>query len=214
MTPWEIHGRELANCNCNFGCPCQFSVLPSRGNCEAVAVFDIETGHYGDIRLDGLRSAVILYWPGAIHEGNGQMQVVIDPAASNEQRDALEKIMTGADTEEMATMWFVFSAMSPNKHKTVIAPISIEMNIEDRTARASAEGVFDLALKPIPNIVTGDPSRARIDLPNGFEFTVAELASGRSRLTGGAMAFAPLEDTHAHLAELHLSGQGILRPAA
>ncbi len=61
MTPWEIHGRELANCNCNFGCPCQFSVLPSRGNCEAVAVFDIDRGHYGDIRLDGLRSAVILY---------------------------------------------------------------------------------------------------------------------------------------------------------
>jgi Uncharacterized conserved protein len=26
MTPWEIEGRELVNCNCSYGCPCQFIV--------------------------------------------------------------------------------------------------------------------------------------------------------------------------------------------
>ena len=52
MTPWEIKGRELANCNCNFGCPCQFGILPNRGNCEAAIVYQIDTGHYGDVKLD------------------------------------------------------------------------------------------------------------------------------------------------------------------
>ena len=47
MTPWEIKGRELVNCNCNFGCPCQFGILPNRGNCEAAIVYQIDTGHYG-----------------------------------------------------------------------------------------------------------------------------------------------------------------------
>ena len=24
MTPWEIHAIEVQNCNCSYGCPCQF----------------------------------------------------------------------------------------------------------------------------------------------------------------------------------------------
>jgi hypothetical protein len=38
--------------------------------------------------------------------------------------------MTGGDTEEMATMWFVYSRMSPNKHPTIRAPITLEMDKE------------------------------------------------------------------------------------
>ena len=26
MTPWEIRTIEFANCNCAYGCPCQFNV--------------------------------------------------------------------------------------------------------------------------------------------------------------------------------------------
>ena len=42
MTSWEVHGRELANCNCAYGCPCQFNALPTYGTCEAAAGFEIE----------------------------------------------------------------------------------------------------------------------------------------------------------------------------
>ena len=35
MTPWELHGRSFGNCNCAFGCPCQFNALPTYGTCEA-----------------------------------------------------------------------------------------------------------------------------------------------------------------------------------
>jgi hypothetical protein len=36
MTPWEIRTIELANCNCAYGCPCQFNAYPTYGKCEAV----------------------------------------------------------------------------------------------------------------------------------------------------------------------------------
>ena len=78
MQDWHIEAEELANCNCNYGCPCQFGVLPTTGNCDAVVVYDIQKGHYGDTKLDGLRAAGVYHWPGAIHEGNGQMQLIID----------------------------------------------------------------------------------------------------------------------------------------
>ena len=57
MTAWEIKGREFGNCNCDYGCPCQFNALPTYGHCRGLAVFDIETGFHGSTRLDGLRAA-------------------------------------------------------------------------------------------------------------------------------------------------------------
>jgi hypothetical protein len=57
MTPWEIKGHEFGNCNCDYGCPCQFHALPTHGHCHGLAVFDIEKGFHGTTRLDGLRGA-------------------------------------------------------------------------------------------------------------------------------------------------------------
>ncbi|MDU8945738.1 DUF1326 domain-containing protein [Rhodophyticola sp. MJ-SS7] len=208
MKDWSVQGEELANCNCNFGCPCQFGVLPTTGNCEAVVIYDITSGHYGDVRLDGLKAAGIYYWPGPIHEGNGSMQLVIDPAADDAQVAALEAIMTGQDTEEMATMWFVYSAMSPNKHETLRAKIDLDWNAEDRVGRASVDGIVDTEVRPIPNIVSGLPHRISIQLPYGFEFRHAEMASGTSKTTGGALNLA-FDKTHAHIARLNLTGQGV-----
>lgn len=209
MIDWSIKGEEMVNCNCNYGCPCQFGVLPNEGHCEAVVIYDIETGHYGDVKLDGLRAAAIYHWPGAIHEGNGQMQLIVDEGATDEQVTALEAIMTGKDTEEMATMWFVFSAMSPNKHPTLRARIEGGWNIGERTGKASVDSVLDIELRPIPNIVTGEPHRVSIQLPHGFEFRHAEMASGTSKTSGGEISLA-FDKTHAHLAQLHLTGQGVV----
>jgi hypothetical protein len=33
---WRIKGREFVNCNCSYGCPCQFNAPPTHGNCRAV----------------------------------------------------------------------------------------------------------------------------------------------------------------------------------
>lgn len=208
MTDWSIQGEELANCNCNYGCPCQFGVLPTTGNCEAVVVYDIKKGHYGDTRLDGLRAAGVYYWPGPIHEGGGQMQLIIDERADADQRAALEAIMSGQDTEEMATMWFVYSAMSPNKHETLYAPIELDWDAEHRKGHAKVGDVFDVEVEPIPNIVSGAPHRISIQLPHGFEFRHAEMASGKARTKGGEISLA-FDATHAHLAKLNLTGQGV-----
>ena len=110
MTPWEIEGRELVNCNCEYGCNCQFNALPDKGHCHAVAGIQIDKGHYGKTNLDGLRIAAIFKWPGAIHEGNCEAIAFVDEKADEEQRGALLKIMTGQDTDPFATMFAVYAA--------------------------------------------------------------------------------------------------------
>jgi len=208
MIDWSIKGEELANCNCNLGCPCQFGVLPTDGTCEAAAFFRIDKGHYGETNLDGLLAAGVYKWPGAIHEGDGHMQLIIDPRANADQRLALQAIMTGEDTKEMGTMWFVFSAMSPNKHDTIYAPIELKLDAETRIGKGVASGIVEVSAQPIPNPVSGDPHRISISLPHGFEFGSAEMAKGHTTTTGGAIELLKNIGTHAHFASLHLTGQG------
>ena len=112
-TEWRIKAVHLGNCNCAYGCPCKFTALPTHGNCRSVVAYEIQEGYFGAIRLDGLRAALITSWPGAIHEGNGTMQVIIDERADESQRDALLKILTGAETDDAATVWWFFFGYVP-----------------------------------------------------------------------------------------------------
>jgi hypothetical protein len=209
MTPWEIDATEVANCNCNFGCPCQFNSLPTHGSCEAAVGFIIRKGHFGDVRLDDVKFALTAKWPGPIHLGNGTIQLVVDTAVTPEQRDAVEKIVTGSDTEDMATMFWVFSKMSPNKLETLTKPIDAHVDVEGRTGYVRVADVFDLGVEPIRNPVTGAEHRARINLPHGFEYRVAEMASGTTR-TSGAISLERNQGTHAHICRIYMNGQGVI----
>src|SRR3712207_4808737 len=92
---WSIEGPEYANCNCAWGCPCQFNALPTDGTCRAVAGMRIEQGHFGSTRLDGLAWVGTYGWPGPIHEGNGTQQFFIDERADADQRSVVAAGPTG-----------------------------------------------------------------------------------------------------------------------
>ncbi len=212
MATWEIHGHELVTCNCVYACPCQFNALPDKGHCEAAVIYEIDKGHHGDTQLDGLRLGILYQWPGAVHEGNGTMQIFLDDRATDAQAAALESIVCGEDTEDFATMWWIFHAMAPNRLPTQRVPISLSVDIEERNGKGKVGNVFDLSAEPIRNPVTGDPHRVRIDLPNGFEYRIAEIGSGTANVRGD-IAIDGINDTYAQMAELHISGTGVLEAA-
>ena len=206
---WRVKGTELVNCNCAYGCPCQFNALPTYGDCRAAIGYQIEEGHFGAVQLAGLRMAMLVSWPGPIHLGNGTMQLIIDERADAGQRDALVKIMTGQETDDMATVWWVFSAMSPNKLEPLFRPIEVDIDVEARRGRFRVPGIVETVGEPIRNAVTGAEHRARIDLPHGFEYRVAEMGSATTRATG-AIALPGLENTYAQFAHIHLSNKGVV----
>ena len=122
---WSIKARGFVNCNCSYGCPCQFNAGPSYGHCEAVSAMQIDEGIHGSTRLDGLRFVGIFRWPGAIHEGKGEAAVVIDERANAAQRNALLRILTGQDTEPGATIFQVFFTTFEKVHDPIFAAIDI-----------------------------------------------------------------------------------------
>src|SRR5438046_5811800 len=51
---WSLEGEWMKNCNCAFGCPCDFNAKPTNGHCEGLLGMRITHGHVGDVNLDGL----------------------------------------------------------------------------------------------------------------------------------------------------------------
>ena len=208
QTEWMIRGPEIATCNCSYGCPCQFNALPTNGDCRATVAMQIEEGHHGKVKLDGLRWAAVAAWPGPIHMGHGEILPIVDERATPEQREALLKIMSGQDTEPGATFFQVFVSMCDTVHTPLFKEIHFEADLKTCQGHFSVPGVVEAKTQAIHNPVTGQPHHAKVSLRSGFEYVEAEYASGTAKAQG-AIALDNT-DKHAHLAMLHLTGKGVV----
>ena len=206
---WMIRGVEYGNCNCNYGCPCQFASPTTHGFCEAVVGGHIEEGHFGEVRLDGLDWAMLHQWPGEIAAGNGKQQAIIDERADTQQREALRKILHGESTAPGTTHFFVYSSTMSEVLETLYLPIELEVDVEARKGLIRVPGVMESTGTPIIHPVTGGEHRARINLPNGFEYTVAEMGSGSTKATGAIQM--NLSNSYGQFCVLHMNQDGVIR---
>lgn len=210
MIDWRIEGLEFTTCNCNWGCPCQFSSLPSHGNCRAGAAIHIEKGHFGNTRLDGLTFAGLFAWPKAIHEGHGEALPIVDERASDEQRTAILTILSGQESEPGATFFNVFASTLEKVHDPLFRHIDFACDPEKGQARFAVAGVVDASAEPIRNAVTGNEQRVSVNMPGGFEFTRAEFASGTMK-TDKSPIVLEWDHRHSHLNRLDITGKGPVR---
>ena len=151
----------------------------------------------------------IFQWPGPVHEGHGKCQPFVDERADGEQREALLKIMSGQDTEPMATMFAVFASTLEKVHDPIFAKIDFNVDVEARKGRYAVAGLIESVGEPIKNPVTGAETRARIDLPNGFEYEIAEIGSGTTKTQGKIQL--DLKASYGQFAHLHLNNKGVVR---
>lgn len=206
---WMIRGSEYGNCNCDWGCPCQFGAPTTHGNCEAMVSGHIEEGYFGDVRLDGLNWVLVLWWPGEIAAGNGRQQVIIDERADDTQREALRKILHGEATAPGATHFFVYNSTMSEVLDTLYAPIDLEIDVDARRGRVAVPGLVESTGTPITDPISGAESHSRINLPNGFEYTVAEMGTGTSK-THGAIQL-DLSGSYGQFNILHMNQDGVIR---
>src|SRR5258708_33610539 len=96
QTKWSLEADFLQACNCDYGCPCEFSAPPTKGFCDGLGAWKISRGRFGHIVLDDLALAFSAHWPKAIHEGGGTVRLFFDEPANATQRDALLQITSGA----------------------------------------------------------------------------------------------------------------------
>lgn len=204
---WQIKGKQFGNCNCHYGCPCQFNAPPTDNYCHGIGAFLIEEGFFGDTDLAGVKAVSMMKFPGPIHDGNGEMQIILDSNSTLSQQNAIQSIIYGKETEPMATAFSMYVSMMKKIHDPLIKKIELDINIETRICNLKAENIIITKTEPIKNPITGDPHRARIVLPMGMEFKEAEMGSGT---TEAYAAFdTNFKDTYVQIASLNLTPKGI-----
>lgn len=203
---WVMRGQHLKNCNCAYGCPCDFNSAPTHLECTGMVGMHIEEGHFGEVPLDGLNWAATYYWPGPLHEGNGILQPIIDVRANEQQREALLTVLSGKEQVE-GTFFHIISLIVSKVLEPQFVPIEFEFDLEGRTARMVADGIFETTSEPIRNPVTGEPHRVRVDMPEGFEYRLAEIARATIRGTGDIKFDYP--DCHSSMALVTVTPQGM-----
>jgi hypothetical protein len=206
---WTLRGAEFANCNCAWGCPCQFNAPTTHGFCQAVSCGIVDEGHFNDTRLDGLRFVMLLQWPGEIADGNGRQQIIIDERANADQRQALRKILHGESTAPGATHFFVFNSTMSEVLETLYAPIEVEIDVDARKARCQVPGLIESSGAPIIDPNSGQEFRAGIQLPNGFEYSHAEMGNGTSSARAGIQM--ELSGSYGQFNALHMNQDGVIR---
>ena len=203
---WRLEGEWLKNCNCAYGCPCDFNARPTQGYCKGFLGMRITTGFFEGTRLDGLSFFATVSFPGALHEGNGELQPIIDERATPDQRDALFKIMSGQNSAD-GTLFQITSLIVTKMHDPIFAPITFEFDKKARTARLVIPGVLESDVEPIKNPVTGAAHRIQVVMPEGFEHLEGEVASANI-LSHGAIPFQT-QGSHSTLAHVVQTPQGV-----
>ena len=106
-------------------------------------------------------------------------------------------------------MFAVYASTVTNMHAPVFTNIDLQVDVEARRARIHVEGYIDTEGEPIRNKVSGEESRAQIVLPDGFEYTVAEIGSASSRTQGPVVV--EIDSKYGQFAHLHLNNHGVVK---
>lgn len=166
---YHLKGRLLGACNCAWGCACSFEEPPSFGTCEGVYLWQVDSGHYDGVELDGLVISEVSKFPEAIHLGNGTSVYLVDERATEDQRQAIESmvrkeapfsVFIDLTTQFMGFRYVRFQAM-----------------IDGINSRATIPGKLDMHLAPMKNPVTGEDELATLNKPTGFTSQIQELCT-------------------------------------
>src|SRR5437764_2959415 len=95
---WTMRGEYMESCNCDYLCPCIYTnpqAPVTYDHCTAALVFRIDTGSYGDTRLDGLKFALVIRSGKVMADGGWIFAGVVHASADDSQRQALTAIVSG-----------------------------------------------------------------------------------------------------------------------
>jgi hypothetical protein len=94
---WRLEGDWFDVCRCTIPCPCEFAQAPTDNYCEGVLAWHINSGEFGDVRLDGLNVLALGAFEGNLWGGNTKvkMGIFMDERADTQQREALQTIFGG-----------------------------------------------------------------------------------------------------------------------
>ena len=180
---WELKGTVIVACNCDYGCPCNFNALPTKGKCEGTWTWHVERGTFGETSLDDLNFTVCVNWPGAIHEGNGEALILVDERADEAQRNAIETLIGG----DAGGPWGVLAWTWPTIHGPKSVPYDV--HVDGVNSRVKAGDSYEVVSEAIKNPVSGAEVHPGAVLPEGIVFKEGDFGSSTTLRVSDGIAY-------------------------
>ena len=95
---YRIEGTYFENCSCEVACPCGASNLKlpaTYERCRVLLAFHVASGEVDGVDVSGTAVAMFADTPAQMIEGGWRVGLVVDEAASEEQRKALVTVFSG-----------------------------------------------------------------------------------------------------------------------
>lgn len=182
---YTISGRYLASCSCALICGCPVDAQPRDANggteCRGVAVFHIAEGRLDDVDLSGVDFAFYNLFPSHLTSGNWKVGAVIDSGASDEQADAVGRILSGQEGGALAELaQFIGEFLGTERGKVSLS--------DGEKVALSVEGHSEIGYEPVRGM-DGTPTTVK-NAMFGFsnEYGIGKTA-GRSSAFG--LSFEP-----------------------
>ena len=192
---YRMKGTYIINCNCRGICPCPIDAIPTGpgDECRGVVVFRIDEGNLDDVDLSGVLFVWYNVFPSNILSGNWKVQFVVDEQASDQQLDALMRIITGQE----GGLFAEFSPLVGDVRETTRAPIT--MTTGDRPA-ATIGGASPVSFEPVLG-----PDGSPVTVRNATVTFSPEYKLGRGvGSTDGP--FGPFEHVYGETSEFEAAG--------
>lgn len=187
---WWAEGLLIENCNCQAVCPghVHFDQYCTHERCRGWWAIQFDSGDFEGLSLGGTAAVVAYDTPQHMIDGNWIEVVLIDEAASEGQRSAIEAILTG----KVGGPWEVLSRFVGTRLPTRVLPIRILE--EERSKRIVVGDVLDGAV----SWIRGRDRAAPVTFENMFNQIHAStmvVGRGSSRYDDGQIVIAT-EGTH------------------
>ena len=173
---WNLKGGYFENCNCQILCPCVVPgppLEPTEGHCDVGLAFHVDQGYFNGVSLDGINFVIAAHTPGIMGHGGWTTAFYVDERADDQQRQALERILSGEIGGPMAAWMSLTTNMLGIKYE------AIDYREEGMDRRVAIPGVMDFHVRgiragrrrrsPLRLTNTGHPVSATLALARGID---------------------------------------------
>ena len=173
---WNLKGGYFENCNCQILCPCVVPgppLEPTEGHCDVGLAFHVDQGDFNGVSLDGINFVIAAHTPGIMGHGGWTTAFYVDERANDQQRQALERILSGEIGGPMAAWMSLTTNMLGIKYE------AIDYHEEGMDRRVAIPGVMDFHVRgiragrrrrsPLRLTNTGHPVSATLALARGID---------------------------------------------
>jgi hypothetical protein len=144
-TAWRARGLLFENCSCQLVCPghVHFEQLCTHDRCRGYWALRVGEGAFGAVPLAGLKAIVAFETPQKMISGGWTEVIIVDSAASDDQRQAIEMILNG----EAGGPWAVLGRFVERRLETRALPIMFD--VDGAIKRATIPGILDTIITPV-----------------------------------------------------------------